>query len=279
MNSTIKTVAFWAIIVVSAFLLWQVVKTGSNATKEKKIDFSEFLADIDQGNVRDVTFSGQEAKGTLKNPDGPFRTTVQPGSYPELYNKLTAKNVHYGFNDISNGTWPSWILNLAPLVLLGALWFFMIRQMQTGGNKALSFGKSRARLLSMQQKKITFKDVAGVDEAKEELREIIEFLREAQKFQKLGGRIPKGVLLVGPPGTGKTLLARAVAGEANVPFFSISGSDFVEMFVGVGEVACATSSNRARKTLPASSLSTKSTPSDVIAAPASAADTTSASRP
>jgi len=123
---------------------------------------------------------------------------------------------------------------MSPLILIGALWFIMIRQMQTGGNKALSFGKSRARLLSMQQKKVTFKDVAGVDEAKEELREIIEFLREAQKFQKLGGRIPKGVLLVGPPGTGKTLLARAVAGEANVPFFSISGSDFVEMFVGVG---------------------------------------------
>jgi len=138
------------------------------------------------------------------------------------------------FRDINSGSWPSWLLNLAPLILLAALWFFMIRQMQTGGNKALSFGKSRARLLSMQQKKVTFKDVAGVDEAKEELREIIEFLREAQKFQKLGGRIPKGVLLVGPPGTGKTLLARAVAGEANVPFFSISGSDFVEMFVGVG---------------------------------------------
>ena len=116
----------------------------------------------------------------------------------------------------------------------GALWIFMMRQMQTGGNKALSFGKSRARLLSMQQKKVTFKDVAGVEEAKEELQEIIEFLQEAQKFQKLGGRIPKGVLLIGPPGTGKTLLARAIAGEANVPFFSISGSDFVEMFVGVG---------------------------------------------
>ena len=122
----------------------------------------------------------------------------------------------------------------APIVLIGAFWFFMMRQMQSGGNKALSFGKSRARLLSMQQKKVTFKDVAGVDEAKEELKEIIEYLREPQKFQKLGGRIPKGVLLVGPPGTGKTLLARAVAGEANVPFFSISGSDFVEMFVGVG---------------------------------------------
>jgi cell division protease FtsH len=126
------------------------------------------------------------------------------------------------------------LFNVGPFVLLGAIWFFMLRQMQSGGNKALSFGKSRARLLSMQQKKITFKDVAGVDEAKEELKEIIEYLREPQKFQKLGGRIPKGVLLVGPPGTGKTLLARAVAGEANVPFFSISGSDFVEMFVGVG---------------------------------------------
>jgi cell division protease FtsH len=134
----------------------------------------------------------------------------------------------------SQGGSYTWLINLLPFVLLGALWFIMIRQMQSGGNKALSFGKSRARLLSMQQKKVTFKDVAGVDEAKEELKEIIEFLREAQKFQKLGGRIPKGVLLVGPPGTGKTLLARAVAGEANVPFFSISGSDFVEMFVGVG---------------------------------------------
>ena len=126
------------------------------------------------------------------------------------------------------------LISIAPFALLLGLWFFLLRQMQSGGNKAMSFGKSRARLLSMQQKKITFKDVAGVDEAKEELKEIIEFLREAQKFQRLGGRIPKGVLLVGPPGTGKTLLARAVAGEANVPFFSISGSDFVEMFVGVG---------------------------------------------
>jgi cell division protease FtsH len=126
------------------------------------------------------------------------------------------------------------LINLGPFVLLGAIWFFFMRQMQSGGNKALSFGKSRARLLSMQQKKVTFKDVAGVDEAKDELKEIIEYLREPAKFQKLGGRIPKGVLLVGSPGTGKTLLARAVAGEANVPFFSISGSDFVEMFVGVG---------------------------------------------
>jgi cell division protease FtsH len=231
-NSTIKTVLFWAVIVVSAVLLWQVVRTGAAGQKEKEIGFSEFLAEVDNGNVHDVMFIGQEVRGKLKN-DAPFHTIV-PSNYPDMYRKLNEKGVPYGFKDISGGSWPTWILNLAPLVLLGALWFFMIRQMQTGGNKALSFGKSRARLLSMQQKKITFKDVAGVDEAKEELREIIEFLREAQKFQKLGGRIPKGVLLVGPPGTGKTLLARAVAGEANVPFFSISGSDFVEMFVGVG---------------------------------------------
>ena len=135
----------------------------------------------------------------------------------------------------SNGAgWVNWLVNVSPFILLIAFWLFMMRQMQSGGNKALSFGKSRARLHSTQQKKVTFKDVAGVEEAKEELQEIIEFLREPQKFQKLGGRIPKGVLLIGSPGTGKTLLARAIAGEASVPFFSISGSDFVEMFVGVG---------------------------------------------
>jgi len=232
-NSTLKTVLFWLVIVVSAFLLWQVVRTGSGGPKEKEVNFSQFMSDVDQGLVREVVITAQDVKGKYKADNSPFHATVPP-SYPDMYKTLRDKGVSVNVKDITNGTWPSWILNLAPLVLLAALWFFMIRQMQTGGNKALSFGKSRARLLSMQQKKVTFKDVAGVDEAKEELREIIEFLREAQKFQKLGGRIPKGVLLVGPPGTGKTLLARAVAGEANVPFFSISGSDFVEMFVGVG---------------------------------------------
>src|SRR5207248_19138 len=147
-------------------------------------------------------------------------------NYPEMIKNLRDKGVNIKVKDKSVNGWPTYLLNLSPLILFAALWFVMNRQMQTGGNKALSFSKSRARLHSMQQKKVTFKDVAGVDEAKEELKEIIEFLREAQKFQKLGGRIPKGVLLVGPPGTGKTLLARAVAGEANVPFFSISGSDF-----------------------------------------------------
>jgi cell division protease FtsH len=233
-NSTVKTVIFWLVIVVSAFLLWTVVKQGSSGQKDKEVNFSQFMSYVDQGDVEEVTVIGMEVRGKLKSEGGSLFHTTVPANYPDMIKTLRDKGVSITVKDITNGSWPSWLLNLAPLVLLAALWFFMIRQMQTGGNKALSFGKSRARLLSMQQKKVTFKDVAGVEEAKEELKEIIEFLREAQKFQKLGGRIPKGVLLVGPPGTGKTLLARAVAGEANVPFFSISGSDFVEMFVGVG---------------------------------------------
>jgi len=232
-NSTVKTVVFWLVIGVSALLLWQVIQAGRSGQKDKEVNFSQFMTDVDQGNVREITVNGMEVRGKYKD-NSAFHTTV-PANYPDMIKTLRDKNVTTTFRDVNNGSWPLQLLGTwAPLILLGALWFFMIRQMQTGGNKALSFGKSRARLLSMQQKKVTFKDVAGVEEAKEELREIIEFLREAQKFQKLGGRIPKGVLLVGPPGTGKTLLARAVAGEANVPFFSISGSDFVEMFVGVG---------------------------------------------
>ena len=233
MNSTVKTVVFWLMIGISAMALWYVVQAGRSGQREKETNFSQFMSDVEQGTVKDVTIVGQEVHGKYR--DGSGFHTITPPAYPDMYKTLNDKHVEVTLKDINSGSWPLQLLGTwAPLILLGALWFFMIRQMQTGGNKALSFGKSRARLLSMQQKKVTFKDVAGVDEAKEELREIIEFLREAQKFQKLGGRIPKGVLLVGPPGTGKTLLARAVAGEANVPFFSISGSDFVEMFVGVG---------------------------------------------
>jgi cell division protease FtsH len=232
-NSTVKTVVFWLVIGLSALLLWQVIQAGRSGQKVQDINFTQFMSDVDQGKVREVTVDGMQVSG--KHLDNSAFHTTAPANYPDMIKVLRDKGVNITFKDASNGSWPLQLLGTwAPLILLGALWFFMIRQMQTGGNKALSFGKSRARLLSMQQKKVTFKDVAGVDEAKEELREIIEFLREAQKFQKLGGRIPKGVLLVGPPGTGKTLLARAVAGEANVPFFSISGSDFVEMFVGVG---------------------------------------------
>ena len=163
-----------------------------------------------------------------------FRVTVPKENAPEITKTLRDKAVQLSVKEVRSGDWVLILLNALPLLLLAGFVFFLMRQMQAGGNKALSFGKSRARLLSAQQKKATFKDVAGSDEAKEELQEIIEFLKDPQKFQKLGGRIPKGVLLVGPPGTGKTLLARAIAGEANVPFFSISGSDFVEMFVGVG---------------------------------------------
>ena len=171
------------------------------------------------------------------------------------------------------------LISWFPMLLLIGVWIFFMRQMQSGGGKAMGFGKSRARLLTEKVGRVTFDDVAGIDEAKQELQEIVEFLKDPQKFQRLGGKIPKGVLLVGPPGTGKTLLARAIAGEANVPFFTISGSDFVEMFVGVGaSAACATCSSRARRTRPASSSSMRSTPSAAIAAPVSAAAMTSASR-
>jgi cell division protease FtsH len=233
-NSTAKTIIFWVVIAISAVVLWVFVKQAQSGQKVQDITATQFMTDVDQGSIKELNVVGVEIKG--KKTDGTlFHTTAPNPAYfnPEMVKTLRDKGVNATFQDAGSGSW-GWIIQLLPLGLLAALWYFMIRQMQTGGNKALSFGKSRARLLSMQQKKVTFKDVAGVDEAKEELREIIEFLREAQKFQKLGGRIPKGVLLVGPPGTGKTLLARAVAGEANVPFFSISGSDFVEMFVGVG---------------------------------------------
>jgi cell division protease FtsH len=228
---------FWAFIVICLVLLFSVVQRGSMMSgKEQDYSFSDFQEKVKLSQVNDVTISGMDVHGHLKG-DGkepvPFHTTI-PQNYPNEYDQLNAAGVHTVIkNEQGNMFWPI-LLQIGPLVLILGIWFFIMRQMQSGGNKAMSFGKSRARLLSMQQKKVTFKDVAGVDEAKEELKEIIEYLREPQRFQKLGGRIPKGVLLVGPPGTGKTLLARAVAGEANVPFFSISGSDFVEMFVGVG---------------------------------------------
>ncbi|MBI1897154.1 MAG: ATP-dependent metallopeptidase FtsH/Yme1/Tma family protein [Acidobacteria bacterium] len=231
MNSNVKTAVLWIVLICVAVLLWIVVRTGSRGP-EQQLSFTEFLNHVEQGKVKQVTISGNEVKGVY-NDNSRLRTIV-PLNYPEFYKILREKNVAMDIREASSSHWVSILINAIPFVLLLAFWIFMMRQMQSGGNKALSFGKSRARLHSSQQKKVTFKDVAGVDEAKEELQEIIEFLREPQKFQKLGGRIPKGVLLIGPPGTGKTLLARAIAGEANVPFFSISGSDFVEMFVGVG---------------------------------------------
>src|SRR5690242_11867590 len=219
-------------MVVTALLIWAVVRS-STGERVSSYTFTQFVNQVDGGNVQEVTISGTDVTGVLKKDNQKFKTTI-PSNYPDLYKDLLGKDVKVTVKSESSSSWMTWLANGLPLILLIGLWIFFMRQMQSGGNKALSFGKSRARLLSTQHKKITFKDVAGVQEAKEELQEIIDFLREPQKFQKLGGRIPKGVLLVGPPGTGKTLLARAIAGEANVPFFSISGSDFVEMFVGVG---------------------------------------------
>jgi cell division protease FtsH len=228
-NATFKTVMLWMSLLVVIFLAWHFAQIQK---KESPLKFSEFMSQVESGQVQDVTITGNEIKGHTVAQEA-FRTFA-PVGYDKLVDTLLAKKVTVNYQPDQTPTWANMLISWAPFILLIGFWIFFMRQMQSGGNKALSFGKSKAKLLASQQKKVTFKDVAGVDEAKEELQEIIEFLKEPQKFQKLGGRIPKGVLLMGPPGTGKTLMARAIAGEANVPFFSISGSDFVEMFVGVG---------------------------------------------
>jgi len=214
------------------------VSSSGQSASVQEPSYSEFMAEVDRGNVKEVTINlsptSYDVEGVTKDSDKKFHVTIFKESADDLAKELRDKGVLINVKEVNRADWLSFLINAAPILLLVGLWIFMMRQMQAGGNKALSFGKSRARLLTAQQKKATFKDVAGIEEAKEELQEIIDFLKDPQKFQKLGGRIPKGVLLVGPPGTGKTLLARAIAGEANVPFFSISGSDFVEMFVGVG---------------------------------------------
>jgi cell division protease FtsH len=230
LNSTLKSLVFWMALVVIGALVWQF--STKFQTSHKPLSFTEFMASVDAGQVDRVIITGNEITGVNKANEN-FRTYAPP-QYEGLANRLLERNVIVSAREPATSPWAALLYSWAPILLMIGFWIFFMRQMQSGGNKALSFGKSKAKLSSSAQKKVTFKDVAGVDEAKDELQEIIDFLREPQKFQKLGGRIPKGVLLMGPPGTGKTLLARAVAGEANVPFFSISGSDFVEMFVGVG---------------------------------------------
>ena len=221
-----------------AAVLWQMASKGGPAPHEEETNYSSFLDKVNAGSVKDVTVmlspNSAELQGDYKDGTRFHGVTVANAAIPDVTKTLQDEKVPFNYKEVKEANWLSLVMTLAPILLILGFWIFMMRQMQAGGNKALSFGKSRARLLTAQQKKATFKDVAGIDEAKEELYEIIDFLKDPQKFQKLGGRIPKGVLLVGPPGTGKTLLARAIAGEANVPFFSISGSDFVEMFVGVG---------------------------------------------
>jgi cell division protease FtsH len=219
------------VLVVVALGVWNFSSSLQSPSTLKP--FSEFMADVESSKIERVTITGQEISGIYRADKQTFHTYV-PTQYEGFANQLIAKGILVTAKEPTQSPWAQLLYSWAPILLLIGFWIFFMRQMQSGGNKALSFGKSKAKLSSSSQKKVTFKDVAGVDEAKEELQEIIEFLKEPQKFQKLGGRIPKGVLLMGPPGTGKTLLARAVAGEANVPFFSISGSDFVEMFVGVG---------------------------------------------
>jgi cell division protease FtsH len=215
-------------------LLWNTFQGGKTA--QQQLDYSDLLSKVQAGKVSEVTIRGEQLTGKYKGDTlagQEFKTTI-PKDDPQLLQDLRKANIRIKVEEPRENPLLAVLLTWAPVLLIVGLWIFFMRQMQTGGNKALSFGKSKAKLLNTSGKKVTFKDVAGVEEAKEELHEIVEFLKEPQKFQKLGGRIPKGVLLMGPPGTGKTLLARAIAGEANVPFFSISGSDFVEMFVGVG---------------------------------------------
>ncbi len=239
MNTRLKTMLLWVIIVLVGVVIYQLI--NPSRAGEETLTYTQFLEEVERGQIAEVTMVGQDGgykiTGKIRNSDarGGGRTfTTQVPLDDELLPKLRAAKVDIKVEMESQHPLLISLLTYLPFLAIIAVWIFLMRQMQMGGNKALSFGKSKARLQSSQGKKVTFKDVAGVDEAKEELQEIIEFLKDPQRFQKLGGKIPKGVLLMGAPGTGKTLLARAISGEANVPFFSISGSDFVEMFVGVG---------------------------------------------
>jgi cell division protease FtsH len=229
-NRPAKNIVFWLAAGAIIILLWSILQTPGMVKSE--VSFSQFLTDVEAKKVARVTITGAQVKGEYIDKSA-FKTVLPP-QFDDLVKVLRESGVEIEVKDANKGSWLSYLFTWSPILLIVLFWFFFMRQMQAGGNKALSFGKSRAKLFSGVQKKVTFKDVAGVEEAKDELQEIVGFLKEPQRFQKLGGRIPKGVLIVGAPGTGKTLLARAVAGEADVPFFSISGSDFVEMFVGVG---------------------------------------------
>jgi cell division protease FtsH len=231
MNSRVKNLLFWVVVGLFMILLFNLFSVPTHAPEDEVI-FSDFMAKLDKGEVMKVTIKANHVSAILKDQS---RIRTYTAEYPELVKLLRDKDVQIEAKPPDESPWYiTFLVTWGPFILFLGLWFFLMRQMQIGGNKALSFGKSRARMLTEERKKVTFSDVAGIDEAKEEVLEIIEFLKDPRKFQKLGGRIPKGVLIVGPPGTGKTLLAKAIAGEAGVPFFSISGSDFVEMFVGVG---------------------------------------------
>ncbi|KQT88151.1 ATP-dependent zinc metalloprotease FtsH [Aurantimonas sp. Leaf443] len=251
MNQNFRNFALWAIIALLLIALFQLFSNGSQGAGAREIPYSQFLSDVDAGRVQSVTIQGQRIGGKYTDGGSPFQTYAPED--PQLVSRLETKNIQITAgppNDNVNPIW-SMLLSFGPILLILGVWIFLMRQMQGGaGGKAMGFGKSKAKLLTEAHGRVTFADVAGVDEAKQDLEEIVEFLREPQKFQRLGGKIPRGVLLVGPPGTGKTLTARAVAGEANVPFFTISGSDFVEMFVGVGASRVRDMFEQAKKNAP-----------------------------
>ena len=231
MNSRTKNILFWVVVGLFMILLFNLFSVPHHEPEEEVI-FSEFMTKLDKGELERVIIKSSHISAIMKDKT---RIRTYSVEYPELVQLLRDKGVQIEAKPPEESPWYiTFLVTWGPFVLFLGLWFFLMRQMQMGGNKALSFGKSRARLLTEERKKVLFSDVAGIEEAKDEVLEIIEFLKDPRKFQRLGGRIPKGVLIVGPPGTGKTLLAKAIAGEAAVPFFSISGSDFVELFVGVG---------------------------------------------
>jgi cell division protease FtsH len=231
--NNLRNLALWIVIAVMLVLLFNLFQGTGNHTTASTVSYTKFSQQVAADQVNNVMFQGEHAKGELTSGQ-PFVTTV-PSNDSTLWPLLKKHNVDTTVSPADDGfNLLAIFINWFPMLLIIGVWVFFLRQMQSGGGKAMDFGKSRAKMLTEKQGRVTFEDVAGVDEAKDDLKEVVDFLRDPQKFQRLGGRIPKGVLLVGPPGTGKTLLARAVAGEANVPFFTISGSDFVEMFVGVG---------------------------------------------
>ena len=247
MGSFGKNLALWAIIILLLLALFNLFQGSSTQDPRSDVAFSTFLDEVDQGAVRDVVIEGSNITGT--RVDGSTFKTYAPDD-PTLVSRLSDRGVSIRAKPEEQNLLAGIFMSLLPFLLFIGVWVFFMRQMQAGNGRAMGFGKSRARLLNEKHGRVTFNDVAGIEEAKEELEEIVEFLKDPGKFQRLGGKIPKGALLVGPPGTGKTLLARAIAGEANVPFFTISGSDFVEMFVGVGASRVRDMFDQAKKNAP-----------------------------
>jgi cell division protease FtsH len=250
MNSNFRNLAIWVVIALLLVALFNLFQSPGQGRRGNEISYTDFLSGVEAGNVAEVTIAKHRITGSFRDKSGSF-TTIAPED-PSLVEKLNKKGVKITARlpeeDVPSIL--SVLVNWFPMLLLIGVWVFFMRQMQSGGGRAMGFGKSKAKLLTERHGRVTFEDVAGVDEAKSDLQEIVEFLRDPQKFQRLGGRIPRGALLVGPPGTGKTLLARAIAGEANVPFFTISGSDFVEMFVGVGASRVRDMFEQAKKNAP-----------------------------